>query len=117
MSKYFQPIEFPVEADPELPRPTETVWDTDAIVLAEASILAEIDLLKAGTSQYSAYALDPGKNGFPAVNALRTFVRGPNDRALKSFEDTANSTFGSRAGKAFTAKLRACMSTREVNNG
>lgn len=117
MSKFFQPIEFKVEPDHELPRPTETVWDTSAIKLAEASIMAEIESLKAGTSQYSAYAIDPGKAGFPAVNALKVFVRGPTDALLKNFEATANSTFGARAGKAFTAQLRACMTTREVTHG
>lgn len=117
MSKFFQPIEFTVEPDPELPRPTETVWDVAAIKAANAAILAEIEKLKAGTSEYSAYALDPGKNGFPAVNALRFFVHAPNDKSLKNFEDTADSTFGARAGKAFTAQLRACKSTREVTHG
>lgn len=117
MSKFFTPIEFPVETDPQLPRPTETVWDLEVVKAANAAILEEIEKLKSGTSQYSHYAIDPGKNGFPASNALKVFVRDPSDKLLKNFEDTAASTWGARAGKAFTAKLRAARITREVTHG
>jgi hypothetical protein len=116
MSRFFQPIEFPVEPDQVLARPTETVWNASVVELASTAILAEIEKLKAGTSEYSVYAIDPGKHGFPAVNALKAFVKSPSDKLLKNFEETANSTFGARAGKAFTAHLRNARETREVTH-
>ena len=114
-SKFFTPVEFVVPTDPSLPKPTKTVWNTEKLAQAEKEIKEEVESLKSGTSQYSVYAIDPGRFGFPAINALNKFIQSPNDRTLKSFEDSANSTFGTRAGKAFTDKLREAMEVVDVD--
>lgn len=114
MSQFFKPVEFKVEADPDLPRTTTTVWDKEKIAQADKDIKAEVEALKAGTSKYSVYAIDPGKHGFPAMNALKRFLEAPGDKTLEVFAASAVSTWGARAGNEFTAKLRACSETREV---
>jgi len=114
MSKYFQPIDFKVTPNPELPKQTKVVWDSEKLKAAHEQILADIEKIKTGTSQYSAYAVDPGRFGFPAVNALAKFIQSPDDRLLKTFEDTAKSTFGARAGNDFADRLRTAMTVEEV---
>jgi len=114
MSKYFQPVEFEIPKDPDLPRQTTTIWHADKVAAAAAEIKAEVGRIKSGTSQYSTYAVDPGRFGFPAINALNAFVQNPTDKLLKNFEDTANSTFGARAGRDFTTKLRTAREVKDV---
>ena len=115
MSEYFKPVEFEEPKDPGHQRPKTIVkWDEEKLKEAWVQISAEIEKIKNGTSEYHPYAVNPGRFGFPAENAIKIFMSDPTDKAFDGIHAICRQDFSGRAGDHFHELLKACRS--EVPN-
>jgi len=108
MSEFFTEVEFDLPASPGLNPPKEVVtWDAKILKESMENIEGEIEKIKNGTSKHTTYAINPGKFGFPALNAMQIFVADPSDKTFKGIHDIARQDFGARAGDLFFMALRS----------
>lgn len=112
-SKFFEEVEFEIEKSPADPRPkTIVVWDPEKLKAALAEIEEELTKVRGGASEYVPRAIDPGKFGFPAQNAIKMFVRDPSDKGLKDVTAIAKQDWGARMGAHVTTLLKDARSEK-----
>jgi hypothetical protein len=98
-SEFFTEVTFDEEKDPASNKPETVVkWDTDKLAAAFVDIEAEIEKVKAGTSDLTPRAIHPGKFNFPAMSAIKSFVADPSDKAWQGLVDIMKQDFGARFG-------------------
>lgn len=117
MGKYFDAIEFPETKDPGVKpvAPPEPKWNAEEIKNALAFIYGELETVKIGNNKYTAYAIDPGKGGFFAIqNTLNSFKACPNDKTLAGAVQIAEQDLGTRFAAMVKKALEA---TKEAPNG
>lgn len=114
MSKFFNEVEFKIPPNPATPEPPKVVWHKNKLEQSFKKIASEIEKIKNGTSEYVAYAINPGRFGFPAENAMKIFIASPSDKAFIGIKDICCQDFGARAGNLFYELLKEA---REENNG
>lgn len=115
MSNYFKEVEFEDTLSPADQRPEMVVvWDEEGLKDALKAIQAEIAKIKVGTSEFTHYAINPSKFGFPAENAIKVFVADPSDRTFEGIEAISKQDLGALAGKEFVRLLREAR--KEVPN-
>lgn len=108
MSRFFTEVEFPDLPDTTHQRPEKvTVWDAEKLAAAMDTIELELAKIKGGTSELVPRAIDPGKFGFPAQNAIKVFIRDPSDKVFDGIRPIANQDWGARMGKFVVETLLA----------
>ena len=105
-SEFFTPVRFPKTRSPADNRPkTKVVWDEDLLKEAEKSILLECAKIRVGTSKMVAGAIDNGRFGLPAENAIKVFLADPSDDTFAGIKDISRQDFGQLAGDYFVELL------------
>lgn len=112
-SEFFTEIDFIIEANPDDHQKPDTVviWDDEKLKSAFKEIEIELQKIRGGISEYVPRAIDPGKFGFPAENAIKIFLLAPNDRGFEGVKQIAKQDWGARAANHFIALLKVA---REV---
>ena len=106
-SKFFKEVEFEIPPNPDEQKPkTVVVWDKDKLKAAFKEIEAELEKVKNGSSEYVPRAIDPGRFGFGAQNAMRIFVDDPSDKVFEGIHPICNQDFGAKAGNYFNGLLK-----------
>lgn len=102
MSEFFKPVEYELLKSPADQAPKiRVLWHREKLQSALEEIDEEIVRIKNGTSDFTTYAVNPGKHGFPARNVLVGFVADPADKALPDLRQICRQDFGARAGELF----------------
>lgn len=105
-SEFFKPVEFPKTVSPGHQRPkTKVVWDADLLKEAKKAIDKECVKIRVGTSELVPHAIDNGRFGLPAHNAIKVFLEEPSDKTFAGIEPIARQDFGKRAGDYFVELL------------
>lgn len=116
MARFFKEVEFSLpDFEEEKPKKPGVFWDKAVLKKALKEIQAEIEKIKVGKSEYTTYAINPGKFPFPAENAIKAFVSNPSDRTFLLIREISNQDFGARAGEYFFELLKK--GRVEVPNG
>jgi len=114
MSRFFEPVEFEPPKDPADQRPDKVVfWDPEKLAEAWKEIEVEIAKIKIGTSEYVSRAIDPGRFGFPAQNAMKIFISDPSDKAFEGIHAICRQDFMARAGDRFHKLLKDAREERD----
>ena len=112
---FFKEVEFEDTVSPADPRPETVVeWDEAMLKTAYECVQLEIEKVKAGTSDYTHYAINPSKFGFPFENVIKIFMSDPSDKVFEGIEPIVKQDLGALAGKAIAAMIRECR--KEVPN-
>ncbi len=106
-SKFFEPIVFPGKTSPADQKPkTRVVWDENHLAAAKTAINKEVAKIRVGTSKLTKRAVDNGKFGTPAENAIKTFLDDPSDLTFDRVKELATQDYGQRVGDHFVGLLR-----------
>ena len=102
-NKYFKQIKLEYSDDPNTPKRSEPEKTFNAEKLKKAfdEITKEIGKIRKGTSDYHAYAIEPGSFGFPAANQLTIFMEKPSEKTYKALKEIVVQDFGALAGNHF----------------
>lgn len=112
---YFNQIEFDEPIDPgENPKPPKPItYDKEKIKAAIEKIEAELKKVRVGQSEYTHYATDPGRFGFPIVNTLKAFLTDPTEKCMAGVVQIATQDLGI----AFAEFVRITLEeTKEIIN-
>lgn len=114
VSKFFNEVEFEMTPSPASQKPAKVVvWDKTKLDAAFEEITQELIKIKGGVSEFVPRAIDSGKFGFPAMNAIKIFLSDPSDKTFEGIPEITRQDWGARAGNHFTALLKAA---REVKD-
>lgn len=106
-SEFFTPLEFPTQVSPAEQKPkTKVVWDEEILKAAKKAIDKEVARIRVGTSKLRVGAIDNGKFGTPAENAIKTFLEEPDDFTFDRVKELATQDYGARVGDHFVGLLK-----------
>ena len=115
MSRFFTEIEFEPSGNDDKPDYTKVAWCGAKLKQALEEIEAEIEKIRHGTSELVPRAIDPGRFGFPAHNAIKVFISNPSDKTFEGIHAICRQDFTGRAGDKFYELLKAARSTDEAS--
>lgn len=108
MSDFFKPVDYTIPDSPAEPAPPAYVWDKEALKGAQMAILEEVERIRHGASEFTTYAIDPGKFNIPCLHVIEMFVNDPSDKAFQGTREICRQDFGARAGDHFHLLLAVC---------
>ena len=105
-SEFFTPVDFPKVISPADQRPkNKVVWDADLLKEAKGAIDKECAKIRVGTSKLVPHAIDNGRFGLPAHNAIKVFLDEPSDETFAGLKPICRQDFGQQAGDYFVGLL------------